>query len=321
MAKILTLQKALDDAKASVSTARKAHEKLVGGKDRKALSLALVALFDAMKVEESAKAALGAAQAKTTTTKHIKHEEKVTEREEADEEEADEDADEEADDESVSDSEATDTSDSTGPATDASASYGEKEEEKVVAKAWVAAQRAYERVVDGHPREQPLLLSSPTFLLRYARKATSQQSIAGVMGALGGLSESIKHNSKVEARMAKLEAANRATKVDAILAKARASGRVVVDAHRSALRAEGIKQGTKWLSGHVATLPKLVRTEVDGEFIPRAGTDGAPLGAPSADEQSIRATVTAGLNPEQAAKAMADFDARLKKANGATPKH
>lgn len=292
--KILQLQQALDEATAAVATARKAVARAPESKK------ALAGLEEALAEKLAARAALDAAQGKTTTTRHVKHEEKTVEREE------DEDPDEE--DEEDEDEEAAAERDEDEEATAAAAS------------AWKAADKAYRKAIRGHAAEATLELQSPERLRRACREATGQESVRAMFGALEGYGQRIRALEKTEQRLGTLERESKASKVDKLIIEARAAGKLVGKAHVEDMRAQGVEHGPEWLKGRLASMPKLVRTEVDGELLPRMDGQGNALGAPTGvDQQRMAELASAGLSPEEKKRFEADVEARLKKANGATP--
>lgn len=314
MAKILKLTKAYDDAKARVSKAQSAFASASGGEKKGAMK----ALETAIREKMSAKEALGAAQGKSTTTRHVKHEEKVVEREE------DTDSGEEAEEQEPEPEEDSEVSSTGGSEASATGSESEEEEaeEAALAKAYDCAEKAFRKSVEGHPAAQSLALHSPSRLRRLGRQVTGQSSVKGIFGALDGIGQRLAASDKTAARVEKLEQRDRASRVEAMIAKASAEGRLVGKARVEAARADGVRFGTKWLKGHLATLPKLVRSTVDGELLPRAGADGGPVGAPSADVQKMLAEATAGMSPEEAAKFQAKvMSTASTRMNGATPSH
>lgn len=291
--KILALKKAAADAKAEVETARKALAKAPED------AAALARIEKALHSKIAADGALASAQAKTTTVKHIKHEEKVTEREE------DEDA--ESDDEGEGEEAEAEDSDADS---EISKSDGDSEEEaeaeKAIAKSFAVA-----------PGADPL--HNPRYLLRLAKQVTGQRSIKATFGALAGIGQRLAATEKLEKRLAKLETERRAEKVDAMLAAAESEGKIT-KAQVQGLREKGV-QDRAFLKGFLASLPKAFRTTGEA-FVPRADADGNPIGGVSSDEQKILASMVAGKSKEEADALTASFRDRLK-TNGksSTPSH
>lgn len=311
MAKILQLQKAATDAKAAVDVARKAYAKAPSDKT------ALATLETALRAKIEADAAL-ATVAVAPTAKRSKVTEKYSEKKERvveDDESEEEEEEEEAEDEEKSDAGSEASSDggsSTGGSKSESESEEEEEEEKAAAKAFTAGGAG---------------LHTPSRMLRLAKevveKATGARpkSIRETMGALDAIGQRLAKTATLENRLAKLEGERTADKVDAMLAKAQGEGRIT-KAQVPSLRAQGLKDRAA-LKGFLAASPKAYRTTAEGDaFVPRMDADGNPVGgAPSRDEQAILATLTAGMNAEQAAKAIASYQARIKSNGAATPKH
>lgn len=317
MKTLLQLTKALNDAKAEVDKARRALAKAEG---KSATRAATDALETALRGKIDAQTALDAAQsadAKTTTVKHLKHEEKVTVKDE------DEPEDEEEEEASDAGSGAPSATGSTAASTTGSDSAEEEEEEGALAKGYAAAEQAFHVAIKGHRAAASLALHSPARLRRLGRQVTGQKGTREIFGALDGLQQTLAAAEKTQARVAKLEAHVRASKVDAILERAKSEGRVVAKEHREVLRADAMRQGTKWLKAHVAALPKLVRTTIDGELVARADENGNPVGGPTAEDQKkILDTMFAGLPEDAQAKARADFETRARSTkNGAAPTH
>ena len=310
--KILKLTQAVEDARVAVTKAQKVLAKADGGSEKKK---ALAALETALASKIEASAALASAhhapRSKTVTEKT-----KVTET--ADEEEEDEESEEEEDEgddeeESEEDEESTDggtgTESTDGSSMSSAASEEDDEEEKAIAKAFSAKASG-----EG--------LYTPYRLARVVKEATDCKTIKEAFGALAAMGPRLRAAEKTEARVAKLEGESRKSRVDAILAMAKADGRVVGKAHRDSLRADGMKHGAKWLKAHVAVLPKSHKVLAEGGFIPRADTAGNPIGAPGSDAQKMDAAATAGMSPADAEKYRAEVAKKLK-TNGAShnPSH
>jgi len=318
MAKILKLIRAATAAKAE-KTAASASLAAASSPKEKAVALKRVELALRGKIE--ADASLAEAKGKMTKEKYekiVEEEEEEEERkgsageeEEEEEENAEEEKDEEEEEESDaeeaeedSDSDADSDADSTGSKSESEEE--EEEEEKALAKAF--------RAKASGPG-----LHTPYRLLRAVKQATGQKSIKGAFGALAAMGPKLAAVSKLEARLATLEASSRKIRVDALIDGAKAAGRIVGKAHAETLRADGAKQGTKWLKAHLAALPKLHRTTASGDaFVPRADADGNPIGGMSADQQKILADATAGMSPDEARKFQATVLARSQ-ANGKSP--
>jgi signal peptide peptidase SppA len=310
MAKILQLQKAAADAKTAYQSALKAFAAKPA--DKKLEAAATAALESKLEADKALRAA--SAAAKTTTVKHIKHEEKVTEHEEEEEEE-DAAEEEEEEEEASDDEESTDGSTGASTSTGGSESEEEEEEEKAIAKAFATGGAG---------------LHTPARLARLVRQVVERatgEKVSGyraLFGALDAMGQRFASVAKTEKRLAKLEAESRAEKVDAMLAKAFADGKIA-KAEIPALRAHGLKD-RGGLSGLLAVRPKVYRTNAEGEaFVPRADEDGnmLPGSAPSSEQQKAEARLAASAkSPEQAQKLIADYRARLSvNGAGSAPKH
>jgi hypothetical protein len=114
-------------------------------------------------------------------------------------------------------------------------------------------------------------------LYRAVASLTGKKNISEQLGALSAFESRIKSTSKLEGRLAKLETERVRDKVDAMLNKASADGRVT-PGMRDSLRAQGLKD-QKWLKGHLAALPK----KAIAPALPGADKDGGPTGVPKFD--------------------------------------
>jgi hypothetical protein len=293
--KILQLTQAAAEAKATVAKAKATLAKAPSDRAAmKALETALVAKI-------AASAALSEAQAKMTTTKHIKHEEKVTEREEDDDDDADAAAPPPPAKDDDSDDEDDDSDSGADSSTGASAEYSA--DEKAIAAAFAAA-------------GAEAGIYAPSRLLRLAQQVTGQKSIKSVFGALDSIGQRLAAAAKLEARVDKLSRESDAAKVTAMIDTALAAGKIT-KAQIPDLRAKGM-QDRAFLKGFLAQLPKIYRTTAEGEaFEPRADADGNPVGGPSADQQKMESAATAGMSSEQVAKYRASVAEKLK-TNGAS---
>lgn len=149
-------------------------------------------------------------------------------------------------------------------------------------------------------------------LFRLAKQVTGKSDIAEVFGALDAIGQRAKNHDKIQARLASLEKEQRAAKVDKMLRTARSEGRVS-SKQGTSLRAQGMKD-PKWLRGHLSTLPKLVRTTVEGHE--EIGEDGTiPLGSLNADQQRMAASAgMVGVKLE-------DINAEIARSRKAAPSH
>ncbi len=310
MSKLLQLQMAATNAKAEVDTAKKALAKMPTSE--KAMARVEAALRTKISADSALSAIAVEAKRSKVTEKYSEKKERVVEDDES------EDADEEAEAEAEEDekAEASDAGSSTGgseaSSTGGSDSAEEEEEEKAAAKAFHAGGAG---------------LHTPARMLRLAKevveKATGARpsSIRETMGALDAIGQRLAKTAGLEKRLAKLETERTTEKVNAMLAKAETEGRIQKSQVPS-LRAQGLKDRAA-LKGFLAASPKQYRTTAEGDaFVPRMDAEGNPVGgAPSRDEQAILATLTVGMNAEQAAKAIATYQARIKSNGAATPKH
>lgn len=243
---------------------------------------------------------------RTETTEHVVMEEDDSDdMEEESEEEEDHCEEEEADSEPP---ESTGSTGSEGKST-GSTHPAEEEEEKAIAKAYDAADKAFAKVVNNDPA---LLLRRPSALAREARKATAQTSVSGAMGALSGFRSAAKAQERLAAKVENVAREQRETKINGYLAAALKDGKIT-RAEVQSLKAKGMDD-PQWLKGHLAILPKKVRTKDDGPIVPREGTDGAAAaGGLGSEQMKIVETLTATMSPEAKAKFMASFVADLDK--------
>lgn len=181
-----------------------------------------------------------------------------------DEDAEDEDADEKADDEEADD---------------------EESEEEAKAN----AARSLARLA--HPKRGAARVEA---LFRAVAKITGRTKLDEQLGALAGLESRIAKATSADARLAKLEAARRADKVNALLSAALKAGQITPGQVRH-LRAKS----PKWLKGYLASLPanKPVRTVADGPHAPRAEGAGPELSIAtmSKDEREMYEASAASL--------------------------
>lgn len=183
-------------------------------------------------------------------------------------------------------------------------------------KAYAAADAAFLAAIPEHERLSASV-KAPSRLLRYAKKATGQKSVDGVLGALSAMPEQRKATARLAERVERIESTTREQQIEAIVAQAKANGQAPTKDMRASLRTMGAKMGPKFLAGHVATLPRL-RTEARTAKIDESG---APVGAPTTDEQAkIVGSIFAGMSDEERAKAEADMRQRLNGAASTTPR-
>jgi ClpP class serine protease len=181
-----------------------------------------------------------------------------------------------------------------------------------VPKGWGSAQKAYKGRAQGSGSDAYGVLHGPLALLNAAAKATGQATIEGILGALAAIPERLANANKVETRVAALEKTSRAQRVEAVLASARTAGKVGGKSHRDHLRAEGLKHGSKWLAGHLAVAPVVVRTLASGGHEAKEGDDGRGQFTAATDEQAkLLAQMTADMTPAEREQFEKDFKANL----------
>lgn len=300
MKKRLQLQADYEAATKAVVAARKALAR--SPDDKKAMA----ALESALRAKIEASEALSKVEAKTTTTRHVKHEEKTVEREEDEPEETE---DEEAQDAPASEDSVTDMPDDE-----------DDEEEAALAKGFAAADRAFRAEVKGSPG---LGMYSPERLRRLCAQVTGAHGVRGVFGGIDGVGQRMESMAKTEARLERLESESRAVKVDRLLERAKAAGKLIGKAHVDDMRAQGMQHGADWLEARVNAMPKVARTTADGERAARTDGEGHAVGAPTnSDQEKILSAAMAGLPPEEREKFKAEFEkAQRSRANGSTPTH
>ena len=178
-------------------------------------------------------------------TKKVEETEEETGEEEDEEDERcddDEEEDEEEDESSMSSSSGSDSSSSDGDSSSMSTDAAEK------------STRAFLKAKTG--------LYTPQRLLRLCKQVTGKESPGEIFGALDAMGVRLKSAIKTEKRVAKLEESNTRAKVNALLNKASAEGKVT-PAQVPALKEQGMKD-YGWLKGYVATLaPKVNADEVE----------------------------------------------------------
>jgi hypothetical protein len=319
MPTLLQLQKAKATAAAKVEDARKA---LAVAKTDAEISKHTAALATALaeKAEAGfALADLNAPSAGVTTVKHIKHEEKVTERQEEEEEEEAKPPMrakyEEEEEEQAAPPPPPDDDD------DSSSGAGEEEEEEEAKAILTHYANASAAIRNG--KSLAACNYTPSRLLRAVKAATGAKTLKAAFGALASLGERVKAAEKTESRIAALEAENNAAKVDGLLTTARRDGKIGGKAHEKQLRADAGKYGPEWLKGHLAAAPKVLRLTDEG-FVPRTDADGNLAAAISPDAEKIIAGATAGRPPAEAAALRATIltqHAKTMKGAGGAPSH
>lgn len=303
-------QKARDEAHAAVGVAQAAVAAAKGA----AVASAAKALADALAKADAADAALAAFNPSAKVTHYRRLEEKTVESPEKEEEAA---ASEEAP-PATQPSERAEDSTSDMPASgegDEEDAKNGKAEEKALAKAYAAGTSALKASGFG-----ALQHYGPRALLSLAEKALGVTGVRAVVGALGALPDRLASADKLTARVATLEKeqkksrAERTTEqVNALVAEAKRAGKTLSAEHRAKLRAFGSKFGVEELRGHIAMLPKAVRTLEDGGLEAKEGDDGRGqfTQAEDAERSRIIDLVTADMTPAEKADYVKDFEARL----------
>lgn len=266
------------------------------------------AAIEAAKTPEERKAALKALESATEMLAKMKYSKKtVEESEEDDGEESEEEESEESDDEPPpskkdkgDDDEGDDDDDAEEEETDEDAEDEEADEDadegdsKKMKSLKALAGKA------GKPRVEELF--------RAACALTGETNVSRVIGALSGIKVKVDRADKLHADVSKLKSTQRRADVDAMLAKASRDGKVSPAATAS-LRAQGLKD-PKWLKGHLAALPKNVRTP-DRAALPdtEASANVAKLSAESmsAEDRKVIDDARAGTG--------LSFDAFVEKMN------
>lgn len=168
-------------------------------------------------------------------------------------------------------------------------------------------------------------LRTPDRLFREVRKSTGAKTIDGAMTALSrqrtkaaaGDARVIKATATLAAKVTKIEAGQRAQRVEAIVKQAKAEGRAGSHDLREQLRAYGQANGSKALRALVATLPK-ARTTEDGERLPKTDSEGNAIGMPgNEDQEAMLARATAGMSEKERAEFLDIYKTKAKALNGA----
>jgi signal peptide peptidase SppA len=243
MATLLALLKSKDEAKAKFLAAK-------SDKDR----AKLLAAYEVSVLKYSTKKAEDEAE----------EEEETEEEEESEDSKSDDDDDDKDDDkdDKDKDSKSDDDDEDDDDKDDDSDDDEEESEEKAAAKA----------LNKGQSKK----------LLATVQKLTGQKSLAGVYGALAGMSARLKKTTETEAKVAKLEIESRKARVDGLLKTAKREGKIT-PAQVTSLREAGMKS-IKWLKGHLEVLPKVALAEGE-EIVPNAQPDGTPIGMPTSAQQ------------------------------------
>lgn len=187
----------------------------------------------------------------------------------------------------------------------------EDEEEKALAAGYARASGSYQRAMAGAGIDAYGAVYGPKALLAACQKALGTTSIRETFGALRGLPEKLAASSELAARVEGLEKNDRKSRVNALVAQAKAEGRTRGKEHRAELRALGMRLGTAELRGVIKMLVP-VRTTAQGfhEANEEGAEDGGGQFAAGVSDEDIKA-MTHGMSAEQAAEFTKDFKARL----------
>lgn len=174
----------------------------------------------------------------------------------------------------------------------------EGDEEKALAGAFVAADKAYKSSARSAGFDA-YAVRGPSALLVAAQKALGTSGIAETFGALAELPKRLAA-ADVEA---KIEEARQHDEVAAIVAKAKAEGRTQGSEHRAELRRIGAQYGAAHLRGIVKMLPAK-RTAAQGYRQPPDGHNGnagpaAEVDMSAADIAKLNARITSGMSAEE----------------------
>lgn len=188
----------------------------------------------------------------------------------------------------------------------------EEEEEEAIAKAWVAAEKAYAKAAKG---ADAYGVFGPKGVRKALGKATGETGIRAALGALHALPRKAKADAQVARDVEALKAKNVKADVEAIVQTAKADGRASSPALRAELREMGAKMGARYLKGFVAKLPKAGRTAADGAVRERINNEGVP-GVEAQGAMMDR--FTAGMSAKDKLEFEAIYNEKSKaKANGA----
>jgi ClpP class serine protease len=148
-------------------------------------------------------------------------------------------------------------------------------------------------------------------LFAAVKSLTGVKTFGEALGALEGLSASRTQASSNDGRLAKLERENRRNRVNALLQKAKADGKVT-PGQMAALLEKGSQSAKdyQWLKGYVATLPKVMRSRgesidpgtIEATTIPTVGSQLDAIlngGAAKTDAEKIIAAMSVGLKPAE----------------------
>jgi signal peptide peptidase SppA len=283
--KLLSLIAAKDKAQAAVEGAKTDSErkKLFAAYESAILALAKFEAKHCSEEEEEEEEDMK----KSSKAKRAEEEEDSDDEHDEHDEDEDEEEDEESEEEEDEDEDTDGGSDSTSDGD--SDSDGDKEE----AKAFFGAKTG---------------LYTPARLVRLVRQVTGKSNIREMFGALDAMGIRMKAVAKQERRIARLEDANRRTRVEKLVTKALHEGKIT-RAQVEEFKAKGM-QDPKFLKGFLAGLPKIVRTMKDGPVLPKLDASGNLIGTPSADQAKMVETFFSGLSGEALEKAKEDFASR-----------
>lgn len=274
----------------------------------------------------------------TITTKRVEMEESDTGAEEEEEEGSEEEMDSETDmPESTSDSTDTGSVDSKAEEEEEEAEeeeegkrakYEEEEESKALARAVSKAlnspsvHQAFLAALPKRHRDAGALYS-PHRLASAAKRATGAATTYAAMHALADLRQQskgkaeavLKKQARLEKRVAKVEGARRADRVNAIVEVAKEKGvpGATTKQGREMLRAYGMEHGTKALSLFIQSQGEGLRRNAK---VPKEipGASGAPT---SADQERMMEAAMNGLDEKGRAAFLAIYEENKKALNGA----
>ena len=195
----------------------------------------------------------------------------------------------------------------------------EAEEEKAVAR---GAAKSLAHAADSKARRRIVADAIATAtkplraVVKAAAKATGRKSLGGIAGALAAMPKQREEMATLRKEVGALKNDKLRAKVEAKLDKAQAAGKIS-KAQRESLSAQGMKDYA-WLKGHLATLPKIVRSSAEA-FVPRDGTDGA--GAPSnKEQQAMLDAATLGMSEAERKAFDEARKATAARTNGTAPR-
>jgi hypothetical protein len=184
----------------------------------------------------------------------------------------------------------------------------EEDEEQAIAASYTRATASYRREMAGKGVDAYGTSYGPEALARACMKALGTGSIRETFGALATLPEKISGLEALGAKVNRLDRNDRASRVEALIGKAKADGVPMPAERRKYLREQGALHGTAHLRGMLAQFPRLATKALE----PDEEGSAAQLGSAGADVEKAIAEASALMPKEQRAEFEKTMRASLK---------